>query len=269
VAKCVVCGKSAGPFYSLHKSCLSDYQNTRKSLKDALSECVASSESSRDIVTKIQSCKPSAHFSEAHFKQLFLKAWQEQASVIIKNSTLNPVATNKLLHLAEKFNLNKEDVDEHLLTRLYNVEYLDRLQKKLPLKKNFQQVPEELELGQQEFVIWAFEDIAKTEPLRYSQEKQWTVFNSVLNNILMKKRYKQLAEDIEESGTLYVTDLGLYYKNQKTLSRTKFSEIHSITPMKNGVRIQASQSGAMPDTYITGDGRFTYTLLQYAQGLNN
>jgi hypothetical protein len=173
------------------------------------------------------------------------------------------------LHLAEKFNLNKEDVDEHLLTRLYNVEYLDRLQKKLPLEKTFQQVPDELELEQQESIIWAFEDIAKTEPLRYSQEKQWTVFSSVLNNILMKKRYKQLAENIEEAGTLYVTDLGLYYKNQKTLSRTKFSDIHSITPMKNGVRIQASQSGAMPDTYITGDGRFTYTLLQYAQGLKN
>ena len=38
--------------------------------------------------------------------------------------------------------------------------------------------------------------------------------------------------------------------------------------MKNGVRIQANLKNAMPDTYVTGDGRFTYALLQYAQGLN-
>lgn len=269
MAKCVVCGKSVGPFYSLHKSCLSSYQGTRKSLKDILTECIASGESSLEVVTKIQSCKPSAHFSEAHFKQLFLKAWQEQACVTIKDTTLNPAATKKLLHLAEKFNLNKEDVDEHLLTRLYNVEYLNRLQKKLPLGKAFQQVADELELEQHETIIWVFKDTAKSEQLRYSQGKQWTVLSSVLNNVFMKKRYKQLAVNISDAGTLYVTDQSLYYKIQKTISRTKFSEIHSITPMKNGIRIQASQSGSMPDTYITGDGRFTYTLLQYAQGLKN
>ena len=91
----------------------------------------------------------------------------------------------------------------------------------------------------------------------------------LMNNIMMKKRYKELAVKIEESGTLLVTNQGLYYKNNKTILQTKFSDIHSITPMKNGVRIQANLSGAMPDTYVTGDGCFTYALLQYSQGLDN
>ena len=39
--------------------------------------------------------------------------------------------------------------------------------------------------------------------------------------------------------------------------------------MKNGIRIQAITSGATPETFITGDGRFTYALLQYAQGLED
>jgi len=89
-----------------------------------------------------------------------------------------------------------------------------------------------------------------------------------MNNMILKSRYKRLPSHTENEGVLVVSNEALYYSNKNNTRQTKFSNIHSITPMKNGVRVQALTSGATPDTYITGDGRFTYTLLQYAQGLN-
>lgn len=268
MGKCVVCGKSAGPFYSLHKSCLSVYQGVRKCLHDAFFDCIDSAEYFFDPVDTIRACKPSKKFSKSQFKKLVIKAWEKQAELVFKDSLANLAATKHLLQIADEFGINNEDVEDYLLVRLSNAEYFDRIRNNQPVNKQFEHVPEGIELEQYEFVIWEFSDASKTEQQRFSQEKQWVVLSSLLNNILMKKRPKELAIKTQKSGILLITNQGFYYKNNENITRTKFTEIHSITPMKNGVRIQANLKGAMPATYVTGDGRFTYALLQYAQGLN-
>ena len=267
MAKCVVCSKSAGPFHSLHKSCLPSYQDTRRSLREKFSDYITAEEFTTDAVETLRACKLSENFSEVHFKELFVKIWQEQAKLTVKDSSPHLLNAKKLVQLADGFDLSDKDVEEYLYTRLYNVGYLELLQKKQSLNISLE-VPVGIELDGNEAIVWKFERTTKHEQQRFSQEKQWTVFNSVLNTSLLKKRYKELAVTSEESGILLVTNQGLHYQHNSTVIRTRFSEIYSITPMKNGVRIQASTSGAMPDTYVTGDGRFTYALLQYAQGLH-
>ena len=268
MGKCVVCSKSAGPFHELHKSCLTVYQSTRKCLQEKFSDCIENTDNSSDAVEAIQSCKPTEKFSQPHFKKLVVKIWQQQAKLIVKSASFNLDVTKALLHIANGLEINNEDVDDYLLTRLENLECLNRIQNMQAIEKSFEHVPEGVELEQHEAIVWEFKNTAKQEQQRYSQDKQWTVLSSVLNNILTKKRYKDLAVKIEESGTLFITNQSLYYKNNNDVTQTKYREIYSITPIKNGVKIQARTKGAMPDTYVTGDGRFTYALLQYAQGLN-
>jgi len=268
VAKCVVCSKSSGPFHSLHKTCLPEYQNTRKCLRETFTDYIAAAEFSADSYNSLNACKPSDQFSQIHFKELFIKAWQEEAKLAIKDAAPNLLTAKKLVDLAEKFDVDDEDVDGYLFTRLSNVEHLERIQNKKPLDVSLD-APAGIELSSSEAIVWKFKKISKNEQERFSQEKQWTVVKSVLNNVLMKSRYKELAISTEEAGMLVVTNQGLHYKKDQAVRSTRFSEIHSVTPMKHGVRIQASTIGAMPDTYVTGDGRFTYALLQYAQGLND
>lgn len=268
MGKCVVCSKSAGPFNSLHKICLPDYQGVRKCLHDTFPECITSAQDTFDPLVLIESCKTSAHFSETQFKKLVFKAWLEQAELVIKDSALNSNATKNLLRIADAFNFSNEDVDDYLIVRLSNIEHLERIENNQTIEKDFGYIDGDITLAQDEIIVWEFKDTMRSEQQRHPQGKQWTVFSSVLNNILMRKRYKELAIKIEESGTLLVTSHGLYYKNNEIYVQTKFADIYSVTPMKNGVRIQAKTAGAMPDTYITGDGRFTYALLQYAQVRN-
>lgn len=268
MARCVVCSKSAGPFYSLHKACLPAYQDTRKCLREKISDYIALPEFSEEFIEILSACKSSEQFSKPHFKELFIKAWQEQAKITVKNSSPDLLAAKKLVQLADGFAVADEDVEEYLYSRLFNLEYLDLLQNKKSLDLNIE-VPVDVELASNEVVVWKFQQISKQEQQRYAQEKQWTVFSSVLSTILMKKRYKQLAVKSRDLGTLLVTTQGLHYCHNNVVTMTKFTEIHSITPMKNGIRIQAITKGAMPDTYVTGDGRFTYTLLQYAQGIQS
>ncbi len=285
MGKCVVCSKSAGPFNSLHKTCLPDYQSVRKCLHDTFHEYIQLAEDrpgrsdlieplepqetldTPDPLIAIESCKTSANFSEVQFKELVSKAWIEQAERVVKNSNLDSNVTRSLLLIADKYNIESEEMDEYLMVRLSNVEHLERIQNNQTIVNDFGKVADDIALMKNENIVWVFENTTRSEPQRHSQGKQWTVFSSVLNNILMRKRYKELAMKVDESGILLVTDHSLYYKSKEVQLQTKFSDIHSLTPMKNGMRVQAKTTGAMPDTYITGDGRFTYALLQYAQKL--
>lgn len=268
MSKCVVCNKSAGPFHELHKACLSTYQDTRKSLREKLAVIVNSAEISPQAIEALYACKSSNQFSNSHFKELFIKYWQEHAALIVKESSLNLVASKNLLHIADEFKLTDKDVDDFLYTRLSNFEHLDRIYQEKTIKEYIGHTPEGVELNENEKVIWNFEDTDKTEQEKFSQAKQWTILNSLLDNMFMKSRYKTLDVRVVESGKLIVTNQGLHYLHRGSVKETKYSDVHSITPMKHGIRIQATQKNASPDTYITGDGRFTYALLLYAQGEN-
>ena len=268
MAKCVVCSKSAGPFYSLHKACHLVYRDTQTCLQDNLSPSVLQSGNNSKVVEAIQSCKPTSAFSAAQFKKLFVQEWSKQANQCVKKSNLQIEVAKNLLRLAEEYSLSDEDLEPFLLMRLENVPHLDGLQKNKTIEKKFKAIPENIELADNEFVIWRFENIARSEPITTSQEKKWTVLRSVMNSMTLRSRYKQLPSRTENAGALIVTNQTLHYINNNKLTQTKYSDIHSLTPMKNGVRVQATTSGATPDTYITGDGRFTFALLQYAQGLD-
>jgi len=222
VAKCVVCSKSAGPFHSLHKACLPDYQNTRKCLRENLAEYIAQ-ESSLDKAATLHVCKPSDQFSSEHFKELFIKAWQEEAKHAVKDAELNLSTAKKLVHVAELFDVDDSDVDGYLYTRLSNVEFLEKINNKKPLGVNLD-TPVGIELGSSESIVWEFKKILKNEQQRFSQEKQWTVLSSVMNSVLMRSRYKQLAEKTETAGLLVVTNRGLHYKYNEAVTNTKFSE---------------------------------------------
>ena len=265
MGKCIVCNKSAGPFYSLHKACLPVYRETQQCLKTKISEFLTSGTSIS--IDEILSCKPSEAFSTFYFKQICVKAWCENAQLLVKSTSPDIVCAQKLLQLANELSIDKEDTEPYLWSRLTNLEFLDALQKNQEIKMQKEYEADLIELDEGEKVIWQFEETDKSEQ-QHANQKEWTILNALLDNLFMKSRYKALDVKVETSGKLIITNYGLYYLNKDTVTETKFSELHSITPMKNGVRIQAALRNATPDTYITGDGRFTYALLQYAQGYN-
>ena len=219
------------------------------------------------ISEALQNCKPSPQFSASLFKELVIKTWSIQAEKCANRSSINTKAAKSLIKVAEQFDLQVGADEKDLVNRLTNLETLECLQLNKLIEPNVENIPEEIVLLEEEKTIWYFEIITRTEQQRYSQEKNWTVLRSVLDNSLLKSRYKQLATKTESAGKLFLTSHALYYLNQNKVSKTKFVDIHSVTPIKKGIRIQASTSGATPETYITGDGRFTYAMLQYARAL--
>ena len=132
------------------------------------------------------------------------------------------------------------------------------------LAANSPKLRDKVEMADDEVLIWVIEEVLKVETQRDTTDQQWTVFRSIINNLFNKSRYKQFDEKVEETGQLAITNRGFHYVTKNGSTKIEFEDIYSTTPLKDGVRIQTTQRDTTPNTYITGDGRFTYTLLRYA-----
>lgn len=215
--------------------------------------------------TTVNECKPSSPFSWSLFTSLVKREWQDQAKQILKSESPNAEQANNLLRVAPILEIEDKDVEPHLFTRLANVEFLACINQNQSISARSPELREKVDIADDEVLIWVFDEVLKVEAHRVTTtDKQWTVFQSILSNLFNKSRYKQFNEEVEDTGQLAITNQALHYVTKKGLTKIKFEDIYSTTPLKDGVRIQATKRDATPNTYITGDGRFTYTLLQYA-----
>jgi hypothetical protein len=265
VGKCIVCQKSAGPFYSLHKACYQVYEDTRECLRQVLSSAIDTSIQVEGLTESLNDCRPTLSFSLRLFESLVRRAWHDQAKQIVKRKVVNAEHANYILSVASALEVEDKDVDSNLFVRLANIEHLACINQNQPISKRFTEMENRIKLSDDETLIWVFEEALKLERHKRTEEKQWSVFQSLVYNLFKKSRYKKLSATVEATGDLAISNKNLYYVTKNETSIINFLAIHSITPMKDGVRIQSAQGDAVPDTYITGDGRFTYALLRYAQ----
>lgn len=264
MGKCIVCQKYAGPFYSLHKACYRVYEDTRECLRQVLSSAVDTSVQADGLTESLNDCRPTLSFSLRPFESLVRCAWHDQAKQIVKRKVVNAEHANYILSVAPALEIEDKDVGSNLFVRLANIEHLARINQNQPISKRFTEMEDRIKLSDDETLIWVFEGAIKLERHKRAEGKHWSVFQSLLNNF-KKSRYKELSALAVAAGDLAISNQNLYYVTKNETAIISFLAIHSITPVKDGVRIQSAQGDAMPDTYITGDGRFTYALLRYAQ----
>jgi hypothetical protein len=66
---------------------------------------------------------------------------------------------------------------------------------------------------------------------------------------------------IIDTGELILTDKNVYFVGPKRSLRIPYSKIISYRPYRDGVDITRDTANAKAQTFITGDGPFTYSLL--------
>lgn len=265
MGKCIVCNKTAGPFYTLHKACYQVYEDTRECLRQVFSKSIESSLQADEFLDTLNACRPSLSFSSHLFKSLVKHIWEEQANQIIKSKSPNAEHAKYLLNVAPALQIEDKDVAQYLFTRLSNIEHLVSINQKQLISKSFTEMHQVIDMVNDESLIWVFEETLILQQQRSSETKQWTIFQSIVNNLFKKSRYKKLEVIVEAVGKLAITSQNIYFITKKETKKLNYSDIYDITPMQDGVRIQTTQKDTTPNTYITGDGRFTFTLLRYAQ----
>ena len=173
-----------------------------------------------------------------------------------------------MLNLALELEIEDKDVEQYLFTRLSNIEHLVNINQMQPISRSFTGIHQLMDMVNDESLIWVFEETLMLKRQNSNENKKWTEFQSIVNILFKKSRYKQLEVIVEAVGKLAITSQNIYFITKKETIKVNYADIYDITPMQDGVRIQTTQRDSTPNTYITGDGRFIYTLLRYAQDKN-
>jgi len=69
------------------------------------------------------------------------------------------------------------------------------------------------------------------------------------------------------TGILAVTNKHIYFSGEEKKFRVRLDKIVTFEPFSDGIGIQRDAATAKPQTFLTGDGWFTYNLVQNAANL--
>ena len=75
------------------------------------------------------------------------------------------------------------------------------------------------------------------------------------------RRVETMEQVHVDSGLLGMTSKHLYFVGEHKRFRIRFDKIISFEPLKDGISVQRDAMTATPQTFITGDGWFTYNLV--------
>ena len=265
MGRCIVCNKSAGPFYSLHKACFPAYENASRCIQHTLEDAVKSANRVGEVRQSVEACLPSRGFSPGLLVTLVRRAWKEQATRLVRSKSLNPEYANNLLSIACALGVDDRTVAPDLFLKLSNIEYLACLQQGQRPLKAFSTGLDEFGMDAAESLLWVFEGVDKAGQKLPDKPGKWALMQTILNNQFKRSRYRERELEVRAQGKLAITNQGIHYASEAETEKLGFTEIYAITPLADGVRIQPVYRDSRSSTYITGDGRFTYALLQYAQ----
>ena len=267
---CVLCGKSAGLFYSLHKKCYQRFQSSADPIVNLLASKLGDEPVSQLAQQLHEQIHSFAFVGEAQQRTLVrgLEAFSNQEFERKDNITASSSAWVELLEylsIDESLFLNPSFIGQQKM--LPNVQSLHAGQ--LPASNcNADQFPGERQVNEE--LWWHFSGVRYEQLQPRTQKRQWSVIAQILSSALPNKR-KQPALQRKEigQGDLWFTNQRMCFAGEKEVVSIAFGNIQVITPEYNGVTLQYSELATMPQTFRCEQGQLLYHFLQYVQKVGN
>lgn len=201
---------------------------------------------------------------------LLVAAWERAVDVFLDDGVLDEQEERCLTAFKTHFTLDDAALDRHgTLTRTVKAATLrDLLAGKVPERMSITgDLP--LNLQKSERVIWVFPN---TEYLEDKTRRRYVGRSEGASIRIMKGVYYRVGAfkghpvDYTERvshgrGLLALTTKHLYYHGASKSFRIPYSKIVSFEPFANGVGVMRDAATAKPQTFVTGDGWFTYNVL--------
>ncbi len=253
---CILCGKSAGFFYALHKECYASYQGAQKDLLECLSKGLQKGDI-LSLASKMRAhVEPLGFHSEARQRCYIkaLEAYVEQQPSAFKNDQTLHYWLELITHLQLDESLF---VDPHLISQQRNLPVLRALQagQQPACNQNSLAFPGTLDAGEELWWMFAQGEIKQKQ----AQQKQWSVVTQIIDNLRPGK--SSFVTQSLASGALWLSNKRIYCAFDNDLSSIDYREIYSCTPAQNGVSLQIQQSTALAKTYQCEDGRLLYQFI--------
>tara|TARA_B110000971_G_scaffold221999_1_gene272443 strand:- start:15575 stop:16387 length:813 start_codon:yes stop_codon:yes gene_type:complete len=259
VARCVLCGRSAGLFYRLHKACYAKHQSLSEQFYASISEQIEQ-QSTADLAAALQQSLLQHNFLVEPAKRALVRALEKFAEDQLNNQSTDALLqrwSDLLLRLALPENL------------FLSANFVSRQTALLGLKSLKQAQMPALNMSTDSFT----ETLAEDEELLYcfpkasllktqEQRAQWSLARQLFRGLLGNRTHSAVQEKQEIVITLWLSNQCLYFRGEGQHFELRLEQIFSLTPQPNGVMIQSKLAEAKPLILQDANGHLLYSFLK-------
>jgi hypothetical protein len=270
MGKCEFCGEEAGVLRKRHRECQDKHEEGTKRIVAIAQDAITSRRDLTPVEESLLAISRACFVGPTSLRELLVQAWEKAVSEALEDNILSRDEEHALVTFAKRFSLEHKDLDGHgALTRLAKSEVLRSI-----VEGNVRSradivgfIPFNLQKGEK--LIWVFQNVKY-----YAQKTKRTYVGASqgLSIRVMKGVYYRVGSfkgrpvDVQETvhvdtGAFGVTDRHIYFAGRTKAFRIRHDNVVSLTPYSDGIGIQRDAPTATLQSFVTGDGWFTYNLL--------
>jgi len=267
---CIYCGKPAGFLRKVHKECKQKHEQGKSEIVSLVSKLGSEGGDLKHLEVSIKDITSSNYINTSMLNTLILSGWEKAVEVAFDDGVLTKEEEIALSELKQYFNLSQQDLDKNeAFSKIVKGAILrDILEGKLPERVEIDgNLP--FNLQKTEKLIWVFQDVDYYEEktrTRYVGGSQGVSVRIAKGLYYRTGAFKgervQTSETIHaDTGLLGVTNKHVYFAGSSKSFRINYNKIVSFEPFSDGIGIQRDAQTAKPQSFLTGDGWFTYNLI--------
>jgi len=277
LGNCEYCGKPAGFLRTKHAECEDKHQQRELVIQEGrdriATEVLHALKISADfdkLENTISNIEQSHFVTSCDSKNILVNGWEIAVDQFLEDGILDSAEEQRLVKCKEHFALSQNDLNKNgALTKTVKAAVLrDVLNGLVPQRISVAgSLPINFQKGEQ--VIWAFsdskylEDKIRREYIGSSKGVSIRVMKGVYYRVgAFKGHAIEHTERVHiDTGWLVLTTKNLYFAGQVKSIRLPYTKIVSFEPFSDGIAIMRDAASAKPQTFVTGDGWFTYNLV--------
>jgi hypothetical protein len=204
-------------------------------------------------------------------KSLIIDSWGNAVERAFEDSVLTSEEEKSLESIRERYNLTQDDLDgKGAYSRFVKGGALrDVLEDKIPERMYIKSGQLPFNLQRDEKLVWIFQGVKYYEQktMRQYVGSSGGISVRVARGVYLRSggftaRPVDTSETVQaDTGIFGVTTKHLYFTGTLKSFRIPYTKIVSFMPYGDGIGVQRDAATAKPQTFITGDGWFTYNLI--------
>lgn len=270
MGNCEYCGTPAGFLKKYHKYCKEKFETGAKKIISLMMSSISNGTPLDVVEKKLREISKSHIISKQQLRLIWIKGWEAAVEEAFADGILTKDEECWLTDLSERFGLTEEDLDRYgFYSKVVKGAVLrDILEGKIPKRVKIRgDLP--FNLQKSEEIVWLFQDVAYYE--ERTRREYVGGYQGVSIRIAKGLYYRTggfKGRPVEKSETIYVdtgllgvTNKHIYFYGAKKTFRIWYDKVVSFAPYSDGIGIQRDAATAKPQSFVTGDGWFTYNLL--------
>jgi hypothetical protein len=266
---CICCGNSVGLFRSYHAECVQKQKLGLSAIENIVVEAFTGIRDYKKIEFDIRSIVDSSFVLEAQITDIYVRTWERVVNNFLDEGCLDENEEQRLIDLIQYFDLSTTELNKNgAITKCYKGSILRNLMNGIiRSEEDLDGLPFNFQKNEQP--IWLFTGV---DFLEDKIRRQFVGGSSGVSVRIMKGLYYRVGafkgESISrtervhvDTGLLCATNKHIYFHGPRKSFRVPFTKIVSFTPYRDGIGIVKDSASAMPQTFITNDGWFTYNLI--------